>query len=99
MGWKIYDEAVQLLQQRHGYFPRIFRWRGQRFEVESVIRCWTRVGRRHGLSIERRFFHLRCTAGEFEIYQDIVVGTWHLRRARLGQARTLAIGQVQPAWR
>jgi hypothetical protein len=98
MGWKIYDEAVQIVHQRHRYFPRVFRWRGQRFEVESVVRSWT-VLRRGRRRLERRFFHVRCPSGEFELFQDIKLGTWHLRRAKLGPARVPSVRYVQPVWR
>jgi hypothetical protein len=99
MGWKIYDEAIQIVQQRFRYFPQVFRWHGQRFEVESVVRCWTVTRRGRKRRTERRFFHVRCVAGDFEIYQDIKVGTWHLRRARFGPARVYAARRAQPAWR
>jgi hypothetical protein len=99
MRWKIYDEPVQLVRQRFRYFPRTFRWRGQLFEIEAVVRCWTGlrgVGRRRS---ERRFFHVSCVAGEFEIFQDIALGTWHLRRARFGPARVPSLRQALLAWR
>ena len=97
MGWKIYDEAILVMQQRFRFFPKVFRWRGQRFEVETVARSWTVLKRGRGW--ERRFFHLRCSSGEFEIYQDIKLGTWHLRRAKLGPERITALRELQPAWR
>jgi hypothetical protein len=87
MSWKIYDEAVEMVQRRFQFFPRVFRWRGQRYEVEAVARCWTVTRRVWRGRIERRFFHVRCAEGDFELYQDIRAGTWHLRRASLGAAR------------
>ncbi len=98
MTWKIYDEPIDLLQRRFQYFPRIFRWRGQRYEVDAVERCWTVVRRGWRRQAQRHYFSVRCTEGEFELYQDIRTGLWHLRRARLGQVPAPALRQVAPAW-
>jgi hypothetical protein len=99
MSWKIYDEAVDMVQRRFQYFPRVFRWRGQRYQVDAVERCWTVVRRGWVRRAERHFFCVRCAEGEFELYQDIGTGLWHLRRARLGQARVPVARQVASAWR
>jgi hypothetical protein len=94
MGWKIFDEPVQLVSLRFRYLPRAFVWRGQRHEVESVEQCWTvsRVG--WSRRVQRRFFRVRCSAGRFELYQDLRVGTWHLRRARLTPLPVPAVWQT-----
>jgi len=34
-----------------------------------------------------------------ELYRDLVAGTWHLRRARLGRASRPAGRRVAAAWR
>jgi len=94
MAWRIYDEAVEMVQRRFQYFPHLFRWRGQRFEVESVRRVWTVTG--HG---GRHFFHVQCTAGDFELFQEVQTGIWYLRRARLVPAQVPALRQAAPAWR
>jgi hypothetical protein len=104
MGWTVFGEAIEMLARRHGYFPLAFRWRGQRFKVEAVERCWTVVHRSRRDRVERRFFRVRCVAGSFELYQDLVDGTWHLRRAKLGRAsgpvgrRAMALWRRVPAW-
>ena len=98
MRWKIYDEAVEMAQRRYRYFPRIFYWRGHRHEVEAVEGSWTvaRAGWRG--RVERHFFRVRCAQGDFELYQDLRAGTWHLRRARLAQTRAAVLKRVAPAW-
>lgn len=99
MAWKIYDEAVEMVQRRYQYFPRVFRWRGQRHEVEAIQRCWTVSRRGWRGRVERHFFHVRCASGDFELYQDVRTGMWHLRRARMEPAGASAVRQIAPAWR
>lgn len=99
MTWKIYDEAVEMVQRRFRYFPRVFRWRGQRFEVEAVQRAWTVSRRGWQRHTGRHFFQVRCAEGDFELFQEVKTGIWVLRRARLVPARPLAIRGVVPAWR
>jgi hypothetical protein len=91
MSWKIYDETVNMNQRRFRYFPRVFRWRGRRYRVESVERCWTVARRGWRRRIERHFFHVRCAEGDFELFQDVRTGIWHLRRARLDTRPVVAL--------
>lgn len=81
-------DGIDMLQRRHGYFPRIFAWRGCWYEVDAVERCWT-VTRRGLLGrVERGWFRVRVRprcgdgreASTFEIYQDLRKGTWHMGR-------------------
>ena len=97
--WKFFDEPVELIELRLRYFPRLFRWRGQRHEVETIDRCWvvSRPGWRE--RVERRFFLVQCSGGTFELYQDLQSGIWHLRRARLGAVQAAAWRRVAPALR
>jgi hypothetical protein len=99
MAWKIYDEAVEMEQRRFQYFPRVFRWRGRRYEVETVERCWTVSRRGWKRRVERHFFQVRCSEGDFELYQDVRTGIWHLRRARMAKAPVSAVRGIAPAWR
>jgi hypothetical protein len=99
MRWRIYDEAVEMVEQRFQYLPRVFRWRGRYYDVESVERCWAFSRRRWRGRVERRFFRVRCAQDVFELYQNLRAGTWHLRRARLLPVRALAVRRVSQAWR
>ena len=99
MGWKFYDEAVELLEQRFNYLPQLFRWRGRYYEVDAVERCWTVTRRRRRHHLQRRYFQVQCGDGTFELYQDLVAGTWRLRRARVAPARAWAVRRLAPAWR
>jgi hypothetical protein len=103
MGWKIYDEAVEMVGRRFGYYPQVFRWRGRFFRVHDVERCWTRSGRgtRHDRRrrAERHFFQVSCDEGTFEVYQDLRANTWHLRRAKLRSGRRPLLRRSAPMWR
>lgn len=74
-------EPIEMRARRHGYFPRVFMWRGQQYDVDAVERCWTvtRRGQRGG-QVERHCFRVRCREGTFEVYQDLRRNTWHLQR-------------------
>lgn len=96
MAWKIYDDAVDMVQRRFQYFPDVFQWRGRRYRVQSVRRCWTTC--RHGWKgrAARHFWQVECYEGDFELYQEVQDGTWHLRRARLVSARLTRATQPVP---
>ncbi len=100
MGWRIYDEAVEMVGRRFGFYPRIFRWRGRLFRVSDVERCWTRSRRGSRYSgrrrAERHFFQVRCDEGTFEIYQELRANTWHLRRAKLSKGRNALLRRLAP---
>ncbi len=99
MTWKVYDEAVEMVERRFQFFPRIFRWRGRHYEVDAVERCWTVSRPGWKRRVERHYFVVRCADGIFELFQDIKANTWHLRRARSSPAPVAAVRRVAPAWR
>jgi hypothetical protein len=99
MAWKIYDETVEMVQRRFQYFPRVFHWRGRRYQVQMVERCWTVSRRGWKRRVERHFFQVRCSEGDFELYQEIRTGIWHLRRARMAPVPGSATRRFAPAWR
>ena len=99
MAWKFYDEPIEMVQRRFRYFPDLFGWRGRRYRVQSVRRCWTVSRRGWNRRAGRHYFQVECTEGEFELYQDAQDGTWHLRRARLVPARMPVVRQPVPASR
>jgi len=73
-------EPIEMRERRHRYFPKLFVWRGQRYHVDAVERCWTVSRRSRGGQVERHCFRVRCPQGTFEVYQDVRCNTWHLQR-------------------
>lgn len=69
------SERINLLARSHGYFPAAFRWRGRRFDVTAVEKCWT-VQR----PAVRRMFRVRCAAGSFVLEQCLADDTWQVSR-------------------
>ena len=88
-------EPIEMRERRYGYFPKAFTWRGHRYDVYAVERCWTVSRRRRGGRVERHYFRVRCSfdsldcsrdgpaqdrrEGTFEVYQDVRHNTWHLQ--------------------
>jgi len=72
------DEAIAMKARRHGYFPKVFMWRGKSYHVDAVNRCWT-VSRRGG-KVECECFEVTCCEHVFQVYQDIGLNTWHVKR-------------------
>jgi hypothetical protein len=68
-------EAVEMQEKRFGYFPKRFRWRGRIYQVEAVERCWTSARRNFCLC-----FRVRCREGQFELFQDVRLGSWEVAR-------------------
>ncbi len=73
-------EPIEMRERQHGYFPKAFVWRGHRYEVCAVERCWTVARRDRGGRVEQHRFRVRCREGTFEIYQDVRHNTWHVQR-------------------
>lgn len=82
-------EPIEMRERRHGYFPKSFTWRGRRYDVYAVERCWTVSRRSLGGRVERHCFRVRCSFGSardrqdrregtFEVYQDVRHNTWHI---------------------
>lgn len=79
-------EAIEMQERRHGYFPQVFVWRGMRYDVRAVERCWTVKQSGWRGDVEQHRFRVRCDygpahnrrAGAFEIYQDVQHNTWHI---------------------
>lgn len=82
------DDVIDMLERRHGYFPKVFAWRGHRYDVYAVERCWTITRRGLRGKVERYCFRVRARSRSgsrnadetFEIYQDLQKSTWHMRR-------------------
>lgn len=87
-------EKIQMNKRRFGYFPQRFTWRGRRYDVQAVERCWTVSRKRMGNKVERLCFRVRCaaaaggngrsrravTAGTFIVYQDLSTNRWHMEK-------------------
>jgi len=74
------DEVIEMQRNRFGYFPRTFLWRGRRYEVSAVKRCWTTGARQWGGRVQRHYFRVRCVEGDFDLFQDLRHNTWHVAR-------------------
>jgi hypothetical protein len=98
MGWRIFDEAVEIAELRHRYLPHIFHWRGQRLKVEAVESVQTVSRRGWRGRTDRRLFRVQCSEGTFELCHDLEANAWHLRRAKLAGVRPVVARQVAPAW-
>ena len=73
-------EPIEMRERRHGYFPKTFVWRGHRYEVHAVERCWTVSRRGRDGRVDQHRFRVRCREGTFELYQDVRHNTWHVQR-------------------
>jgi hypothetical protein len=77
---RIGDEPIEMRRRRYGYIPEVFFWHGHSYRVHTVERCWTVVTRPH--CDGRLCFRVRCIEGTFELYQDLLANTWHVRSMR-----------------
>jgi hypothetical protein len=69
------SERIHLLARSHSYFPAAFRWRGRRFDILAVQKCW--MVRR---PVARRMFRVRCAAGNFLLEQSVADDSWQVSR-------------------
>lgn len=89
-------EKIHMEKRRFGYFPQRFTWRGRRYDVHAVERCWTVSRKRLGNKVVRQCFRVRCAAvkagrssravpeGTFDVYQDLNTSVWHMERVVSG---------------
>jgi hypothetical protein len=73
-------EPIDMRERRHGYFPKTFVWRGHKYHVHAVERCWTVSRRGRDGQVAQHRFRVRCREGTFEVYQDVRHNTWHMQR-------------------
>lgn len=69
------EEAIELLARRYDYYPASFHWRGRRFDVVAVEKCW-----RLQQPVLCRMFRVRCQAGTFILEQRLATDGWYVRR-------------------
>lgn len=67
------NERIYCLARTHDYFPAVFRWRGRRFEVMTVEKCWTSKS-----STARRLFRVRCAEGSFVLEHAVDSDLWQV---------------------
>lgn len=70
-------DAIQVEAKRFGYFPQVFQWRGKRYAVQTIERCWN--ARRNEPHL---CFRVRCREGVFDLYQNLHDNTWRLYPTR-----------------
>ncbi len=70
-------EPVEIQEKRFGYFPKTFQWRGKRYNVQTVERCWNATQ-----NVPHLCFRVRCQDGTFELYQNVRDNTWQLAQIR-----------------
>ncbi len=86
------DGMIEMVERRHGYFPQVFVWRGRRYDVHAVERCWTVARRGLWRRVERTCFRVRARSrwghgranGTYDVYQDGRDGSWHMLRQVAG---------------
>ncbi len=78
MAWRI-EEPILMERQRYAFLPEAFVWRGRRFDVRRVERCWTQARGSGDGRIERRYFRVRCDYGTFDVYHDLLANAWCVR--------------------
>ena len=71
-------EPIVVAATQHDFFPRIFVWRGQRHDVQSVEACRTEVRRGWRGEAARHIFTVRARGALFQLSQDVSRGTWEL---------------------
>ena len=64
---------VHIQEKRFGYFPKVFRWRGKRYDVQRVEQCWNAPR-----ADAHVCFRVRCEEGAFYLYQNVRDNTWRL---------------------
>lgn len=74
------NEPIAVSAKQHGFFPKVFVWRGKRHDVRSIESCRTEVRRDWLGKAERHHFRVRTESGIFELTQDLRRDTWLVER-------------------
>jgi hypothetical protein len=88
-----YDEDfIEMLELRHGYFPKRFVWREREYQVCAVASAW-KESRRVGKDLLVRYvFRVCCAEETFEICWDVQQEVWCMSpRPRFVQIRKPSI--------
>ncbi len=71
-------EAVRIERKRFGFSPEVFVWRGRRYAVRRVERCWTEAHGRGAKRVERRYFRVLCDHGTVQLCHDLTANIWRV---------------------
>jgi hypothetical protein len=75
--WSAGGEPVELVEQRFNFLPQRFRWRGVHWRVRQISAIWEHA---RGRQQARRYFRVICQDDtQHMLYQDLTLGTWHVR--------------------
>jgi hypothetical protein len=74
------NEPIAVPAKQHGFFPKVFVWRGQRHDVRAVESCRTEVRRNWRGRVEQHHFRVRTESAIFDLTQDPSRDTWQLER-------------------
>ncbi|MGQ9684404.1 MAG: DUF6504 family protein [Anaerolineae bacterium] len=75
-------EAVLVESKRYGFAPQRFLWRGRRYQVQEVLRCWTETRGTGSSRVEQRWFRVRCEDQILDIAQDLLSSAWSIERVQ-----------------
>lgn len=73
------EEPVSMERKRYAFLPGTFLWRGRRYDVHAVERCWTMARGSGEKRVERRYFRVRCDDRVVELYHDLLGNTWSVK--------------------
>ena len=73
---RLREEPVRVERKRFAFLPGVFVWRGRRYAVHQVVRCWTLAKGKGTRRLERRYYRLRCERGTLDLYHDLIANTW-----------------------
>jgi hypothetical protein len=68
------EDAIDMRERRHEYFPKTFAWRGEEHHVAVVEKCWTED--------DRHCFRVRTHRGvTVDVVQNVRRNMWSAREA------------------
>lgn len=77
------NEPISIVAKRNGYFPKAFVWRGKRYNVRRVEKCWTITGRDLlGRARQHRFRVWTTDGSVYEMCQDLRTDEWFLEKVK-----------------
>lgn len=74
------NEPIKICDTRFNFFPKTFLWRGKKYHIRAVDRCWTMTRRRMLGKVKRQCFRVRTADAIYDLHQDLGRNTWTLDR-------------------